>query len=175
MRKGGGMIVGIDLSLTATGICYLRSKQEIKKNKTILVKTKERGIGRLINIRTNLEELINNINPNIVVLEDYSFNSRSGQCFSIGELGGVIKTMLYESLFGFDILLIPPTCLKKFVTGSGKSNKEIMMVKTLSKYGLEFTDNNLCDAFGLVMIGKAVIEGTIIKYEQDVLDKIRVL
>lgn len=49
--------------------------------------------------------------------------------------------------------------LKKFITGKGTNAKEVLMMYTLKKYGLEFTNNNLCDAHGLARIAAALASG----------------
>jgi crossover junction endodeoxyribonuclease RuvC len=67
--------------------------------------------------------------------------------FSIGELGGVIKLLLYDNsiLFG----LVQPTVLKKFVTGKGNSKKELMLLNVYKKFGFDTDNNNIADAYAL--------------------------
>lgn len=161
-------IVGIDLSLTSTGTCTLIED----KHTTSLIKTKKKGCSRLIHIRNEIVNILDDIDPDLVVVEGYSYGSK-GHAFSIGELGGLIKEMLFSCLF--NTVIVPPTCLKKFVTAKGNSGKEIMLVKTLVKYGIEFGDDNLCDAFGLAKMGKAYLKGTKIKYEQEALKGVEIL
>jgi crossover junction endodeoxyribonuclease RuvC len=166
--------LGIDLSLTSTGICVIDDEfNEIAITFSELIKPKCKGVARLVYIRTELEGLLKKVKPELVALEAYSFGSRAGQAFSIGELGGVAKVLLYE--LQVETILIPPTCLKKFITGKGNAPKDVMLMKTLSKYKREFTDNNLCDAFGLAMMGHAYLYGTGIVYEREALKKISVL
>ena len=163
--------LGIDLSLTGTGLCVLDSNKPnwIKVN---LIKTNKRGCRRLRYIKEKIALCTELFKPDIVVLEGYSYGSRTGQAFSIGELGGVVKLELF---FKYKTLIVPPTCLKKFITGKGTTGKDIMLLKTFKKYGVEFTDNNKCDAFGLAQMGKTFTESTKIGYEREALEKIKFL
>jgi Holliday junction resolvasome RuvABC endonuclease subunit len=43
----------------------------------------------------------------------------------------------------------PPPTLKKYVTGSGKGNKNVMLQRVYRNWGAQFTDDNLADAFGM--------------------------
>ena len=136
-----------------------------------IIKSKLRDAHRLLEIRREIFKVLEAMDPQLVVVEDYSYGSR-GNTFSIGELGGVIKLGLFER--GFRVLLVPPKSLKKFIAGNGNASKDLMMLKTYKKYDVEFEDNNLCDAFGLVQVGKAYLKGTDINYEKEVLKKVEV-
>jgi Holliday junction resolvasome RuvABC endonuclease subunit len=52
--------------------------------------------------------------------------------------------------------------LKKFITGKGKGDKDMMMMEIYKQYGHEALDNNEADAFGLAACGLAVM-GTPLK------------
>lgn len=73
--------------------------------------------------------------------------SRAGQAFSIGELGGVIKLMLHMNKIPYTD--VPPTVLKKFVTGKGTAMKDDIMLHVYKKWGWTAPDNNQADAYGL--------------------------
>lgn len=166
------MILGLDLSLLKTGYCLMNGSNDVIISSDV-IETKLRGVERLIYIREAIQEItLNWGNPDLVVLEGYSMGSK-GHAFSIGELGGLIKTFLYEE--GYEILIVPPKSLKKFVTGNGNSGKDLMLLKTYKKYGKEFEDDNICDAYGLCMVGKAYLQGTDIEYEKEVLKKVEIL
>jgi hypothetical protein len=66
------------------------------------------------------------IGNNAIFIEDYSFGAKSNNVFHLGELGGVIKTSLYDedinSISAFNILQI-----KKFWTGNGSAKKIDML------------------------------------------------
>jgi len=58
-----------------------------------------------------------------VYLEDYSFGSK-GRVFNIAENTGILKYNLY--LQGNPIILLPPSIIKKYATGKGNADKELM-------------------------------------------------
>lgn len=60
----------------------------------------------------------------IIFLEGYSFGSRAGLAFNIGELGGLLKHKLYKNNNEYHI--VPPTVVKKFATSKGNSKKDMM-------------------------------------------------
>jgi|TARA_B100000809_G_scaffold246038_1_gene273588 Holliday junction resolvasome RuvABC endonuclease subunit len=59
-----------------------------------------------------------------VVLEDYSYGS-TGRVFNIAENVGILKFKLKQN--GFRYETVPPTVIKKYATGKGNSNKEVML------------------------------------------------
>ena len=61
--------------------------------------------------------------PNKVYLEDYSYAS-TGRAFSIGENVGILKNKLWHQGIKFEV--VAPTQVKKFATGKGNGNKELM-------------------------------------------------
>ena len=104
-------LLGLDLSLTSTGYsCGLVNG---------VIASKERGVVRLKEIAEAIKKLILELNIEVVILEGYSFASRSGQAFSIGELGGVVRLTLHE--LGVPYIEVPPTCRAKFATGRGNA------------------------------------------------------
>lgn len=58
-----------------------------------------------------------------VFLEGYSLGSK-GKVFSIAENTAVLKYMLMER--GTPVTIFPPTTVKKFASGKGNANKDIM-------------------------------------------------
>ena len=163
--------IGIDLSLTSTGICVLKDKTY----EANIIKTKLKGCARLIYIKDKIEDiLLSHFHGRdmLIAIEGYSYGS-VGKMADIGELGGVVKTMIFDN--NFKTIVIPPTSLKKFITGKGNSPKDIMISKTLKKYNVEFENNNKCDAFGLAQMAKAYEEGTKIQYEKDALKGVDLL
>ena len=61
----------------------------------------------------------------IIQIEDYSFGS-TGRVFHIAENLGLLKYKLKMEC-SWDYNLIPPSVIKKFATGKGNANKELMI------------------------------------------------
>lgn len=132
-------VVGLDLSLTATGYCHPSGETET-------LSSKQSGMDRIRDITQQVTERLSGNPRALVVLEDYAF-SRGGHAHEIGELGGVVKDHLIE--MGQRYVLIGPSSVKKFATGKGNANK-IEMGVAAAKIGQDFAgDDNRCDAWWL--------------------------
>jgi len=149
--------VGIDLSMTNTGLICLKNG---KINKQLNIKTTFEGrniydrIKRIEKIKNDIMKFLDK-SVDIVVIEGYSFLSRKGQAFSLGELGGVIKYFIIQN--SYNLIEVSPTQLKKFVTGKGNCEKDLMLKEVYKYWKADFNDNNLADAFGLAKIGEYIL------------------
>ena len=106
-------ILGLDLSLTSTGVC-------IGDDECVAYHSDSEDTQRLTDIRnyvlgTGLEE-----NIKCVIMEGYSYGSRS-RAHALGELGGVIKVAFDEAWI--PLVIVPPTSRDKFATGRGNAGK----------------------------------------------------
>lgn len=141
-------VIGLDLSLTGTGMVVLDDQGDVLHASTI--KTKTNGMERLLQIKHVIMQQYDVHAPTITCIEGYSMGSRSGQAFSIGELGGVIRLMLHQWQRPYKD--VAPTSLKKFVTGKGSAMKDEVMMHVFKRWGWEAGDNNQADAYGLARI-----------------------
>jgi crossover junction endodeoxyribonuclease RuvC len=98
----------------------------------------------------------------LIAMEAYSMAERYGQHAS-GEIGAAIKLALldhFTSADGIDItaypVLVAPQQLKKFATGSGNAKKEMIPKEVLKRWGADFDDGNLAEAYVLARIAHAV-------------------
>lgn len=137
-------IVGIDYSLTSPSVCVIHSglirmcafhtKKEYKEvqhenfriclypqiSYTSEQERHDKLSGWALGIIVNYAGEQPRVN-----IEGYSFGSSSGRAFDIAENGGLLKHKLWTQDIKFNI--IPPTTLKKFVTGKGNAKKEQMI------------------------------------------------
>ena len=160
--------VGIDPSLTATAIVILDAEAEIEFK--AIIKSKLRGVDRLLEIETEVQNSLLNTSLSHICIEGYSFGSRVGQAFSIGELGGILKRLLTVKQKLYTV--IQPTSLKKFVTGKGNCPKDLILKEVYKKWSVDLNDNNLADAYGLARIAYgAYHKEELLKYEMEVIEK----
>lgn len=135
------MIVGLDLSLTATGIAT-------PKHVGVLT-SRRRGMERLDDLRSHIISHVNT--GDIVIIEGYSYASHN-QAHQLGELGGVIRHMLWDH--GIAYIDVPPATLKKFATGKGSANKSAMGLAA-ARAGYDGPgDDNAIDAWWLRQLGE---------------------
>lgn len=133
-------VVGLDLSLTATGIAYADGS-------FTTVTTAAKGEERIVALRSAVLNAV--IFADLVVIEGYSMASRHG-AHQLGELGGVIRVALHEA--GIPFVEIAPTRLKKWATGKGNANKDEMLVRA-ARLWPTVTTNDEADAGFLRQMG----------------------
>lgn len=142
--------VGLDISLTGSGVCVLASDYSIIDTALISVKPEETGL-RLFLIRNQIQDFLKQHNKEVSLccIEGPSFGSKDGgRLFQIGECTGVLKLMLFE--LGIPIVIAVPSQLKKYISGTGKDvKKEHIMLDIYKKYNVELRDNNVADAYVL--------------------------
>lgn len=144
--------VGLDLSLTGSGVVVLDSKGDVEFAETI--KTNQSGEQRLVTIKDRIITIVSDCQPEMICIENYAMGIRAGQSFSIGELGGVIKVGLYQQ--GHAFTLVTPTRLKKYITGKGVAEKDMILLSVYKNFGYEAKDNNVADAYGLAHIARSL-------------------
>lgn len=152
------MIMGLDLSLRRTGVALIWTSKGEWDFHTLLIEppVELREGGRLMYIERELRRLVDAFEPNFAALEGYSYGSLTGQ-FQLGEVGGLARLVLAGSNTPY--VVVPPTTLKKYVTGSGNANKIAMALQLNKELDITLYDDNEVDALCLAALG-AHIWGT---------------
>lgn len=165
-------IFGIDLSFSNTGYYILQDKPEFG---IISSKPAEfnNDMSRINYITDCLMEKIESVKPDLILMEDYFVGPNAFSVTKLVGLGSIMRFKILKSGRGF--LLIAPTQLKKFQTGSGKAKKDNMLLSIFKKHGFETTSNDLADACALCYFGDAYLkylsgDREFLKYELDVLE-----
>ena len=154
--------VGLDLSLVKTGIAIVRSDNKVLYSG--LVKSKPNG-DKPINELKRLDAIVNEIMSHLkadkidlVVIENLAFMARNTTALTqLAGLNYLIRTRLWKELH-IPFIMVAPTSLKKFITGSGKGDKSLMMMSVLRDYDFESLDDNECDAYSLAILGLALLK-----------------
>lgn len=136
-------VVGLDLSMTATGIADADGK-------TSTVKPHGSGDARLTEIRAEVRTAV--YGSDFVVIEDLPANAKSAGI--TGMVHGAIRVMLQS---GPPYVLLTPATLKKFATGRGNAGKPEMAVALFKRAGLELGDDNQVDAWWLRAAGLTIL------------------
>lgn len=140
-------VVGLDLSLTSTGLCVDGEAQTVT--------TAAKGVERLAALSHAITEKIEVLPSPVVCVEGYSFGSRNSQAHAIGELGGVVRYLLWGLRVPF--VDIPPTCRAKFATGRGNAGKDEVVSAISARTGIVWAGkgaNDRCDAWILEEMGR---------------------
>lgn len=173
-------VTGIDPSLSGTGVVNLKKSitgfggQFLWDYTTITSAPQEGVSGRLrrySQMATGVLEMIDESKPELVLIEGYSFGSKGCAVTQLAEYGGILRLRLMGE--GFKVVEVPPSSLKKFVTGQGNANKIKVVAALVKRYGVEFENDNEYDAYGLARMGAAMCGWvTPTKAEAEVLKKL---
>lgn len=137
-------VLALDLSLTSTGVA-------LPDGTVQRLTTPLRGCERLAHLRNSVARLcvdeVGRPKADLVVVEEYAFSRAAAHSHELGELGGVIRLWLHESLIPW--CPIGPSTLKKFATGKGNASKEDMLVAAVKRLGYDGSSNDEADALWL--------------------------
>lgn len=164
---------GLDLSLTATGVCVDGACSTIR--------SKLKGMERLIEIRDRTLRAISPsygklgwVPADIVAIENYAFGATRGtHSHALGELGGVVRLALYEANVPY--IDVPPAVLKRWAVQKGNAGKDEMIAAAV-RAGYQGHDNNEADAWWLQQIAAAKLGQIEVNQERrKMLDKLEIL
>ena len=146
-------IMGIDQSLTGTGIVVLNEGYQIVYNQLIVTKPKDFDleIKRLVFIKNSIEKICIDHNVDQGFMEGFAYGSKGQAIFQIAGLGYLIRELFHDK--NLPLTIITPGELKKYATGKGNCHKDLVLLGVYKKFGVEFDDDNICDAYVLARMG----------------------
>lgn len=119
------IVVGIDTSLTSTGIAVVDDGRIIlldsvkstgKAGDSVITKTH-----RIQSCADRVLAIVNRYSPQLIVIEGPSFNSRFGAPHDrAGLWWGIVIPLILD---GKNVAVAPPTCRAKYGTGKGNAKK----------------------------------------------------
>ena len=142
--------VGLDQSYSGFGIVELNNSGD---SATELWKFPPKGgdgqrLGeiyvRLVTLFMQFQDSYDEVH---IAMEGYAMG-RTFNREKLGELGGIVK-LAHSTVFGTDPTVVPPTSLKKFITGKGNANKKEVIAAVQSKWQSDIKNDNVADAYGL--------------------------
>lgn len=137
--------MGIDPSLLSTGVCYTGHTEVIKTSPIL-------GMERLVLILREISERMDGDLTTHACIEGYYITpGRMMNTIGMAELGGAIKLLCRSR--GLPTIVVPPATLKKYITGKGNADKQMVMQAVKKRWGKSFTSNDMADAYGLFMFG----------------------
>jgi Holliday junction resolvasome RuvABC endonuclease subunit len=144
-------VVGLDLSMTATGIAE-------RDGRTYTYNPGVKGDHRLTSIRKAVGLAVGQ-GVDLVVIEDAVV--RSPAAVELGMVHGVVRPSLLA--VGVRYVLIAPATLKKYATGKGNATKPDMRMALYQRMGIDLRDDNQVDATwlryaGLQLLGEPVVQ-----------------
>jgi Holliday junction resolvasome RuvABC endonuclease subunit len=145
------IILGLDLSLTGTGMSVVQSGAADGKGllATINTTAKTRTEDRLITIRRTVAQASSGIDA--AIIEGLSYGSVGGAQAERSALHWMVRVDLYQ--MGIPYVVVTPMSLKKFVCGSAKVEKSMMIREVFRRWNVEAANDNEADAAALAHLG----------------------
>lgn len=174
------LYLGIDQSYDGFGMAALESESGMADVVTLHFPARKFGSGvdRLWVIHealsAHLDAWLGNAPIEHVCMEGYSIGSQHSRAHAAGELGAIVKLTLLGRLPipACYPTIVPPSTLKKYVTGKGSSPKDVMIKEVYRKWGRDLNDNNAADAYGLSKLAQAIVDGAELEYEKAAIAKL---
>lgn len=137
--------VGLDLSLSSTGIALADGTVTMVKTEPL------RGMERIERVRSAVANALEPMNGRgktecLVAVEGYA-PTHIGTAIGAGELGGVIRHMLWRQAIPFAV--VTPGSLKLYATGHGNASKTGMVIAARERLGYEGQWHDEADALWL--------------------------
>lgn len=146
-------VMGVDTS-TKTGYVILDDEGEVVNVGVLSWKPELNRFARYHKYVRGITALVDAYGVDLVVIEGYSFAGKFNNSLQY-ELGACIRMGLFEEEVPF--VEVPPTNLKKFVTGKGNSKKDLMLLNVYKRWEFDTEDDNEADAYGLAKFGRALL------------------
>ena len=150
--------IGLDLSLTHTGFVIVQDDGNVLSSGVIKSKPcGDKPADETRRIRRIVEDTMAKITivPDLVVIENLAFMAQGISLTQLAGLSYYTRINLLDRNWPF--ILVAPTSLKKFITGSGKGDKNMMLMSVYKNYGFEATDDNVADGYSLAICGLALL------------------
>lgn len=154
------IIASIDYSMTSPAICVADSNTDIKFDKCFFynisdIKNKpmrknihytqmphyKNDEDRFDKLSNWAIEILKANEVETVIIEGYSFGSKSNRLFQIGENCGILKFKIFSDL-SLPIITIPPTEIKKIYSGNGNASKDMMVETLFNKENIKLGENS---------------------------------
>lgn len=165
----GPVAIGIDPSLTNFAMVAF-SPSDGAAFRAQLLQPQTRGAERLCEIQDRLADFIHDFEDVTDIAMEGTVRM-SAAASVLGELSGATRSYLFRHFDKLIPLNVPPMTLKKYINGTGKGvNKSQILLSCYKKWGVELSDDNVADAYGLARIAAGHADLT---YEKEVLSRLK--
>jgi len=144
------IFVGMDPSYNGFAIILLDKDANIVEQKLFKSDSKLEAEDRIIQLEKEFKFVANIRQLKKLYIEGPSYASRGAFVLQMGALHFFIRIFFRKKNIEYKV--ITPGTIKKFITGKGTAKKDLMLLKVYKKFGVEFEDDNLCDAYSLARL-----------------------
>jgi crossover junction endodeoxyribonuclease RuvC len=147
-------VIGLDLSLTSTGIAVIDRDGPITLRRIATTGKTTDTLAerwyRLDRIVGPLKHLVDRHQPALIVIEGPSYGSRTGHQHDRSGLWWLVVDALPEP-----IVEVPPTVRMRYATGKGQAQKDAVLAAVVRRYPhADVTGNDVADALVLAAMGR---------------------
>lgn len=168
-RKPKYRILGVDFSLTCTGVAFPDGNTAIVEPPMDM-----RGMERVEWIVDSFKGILALSQPTHVCMEGYAMLRGGYGTFETAEAVGCLKLLFFQQ--GLPTILVPPKTLKKFITGNGNATKNQMMAALKKVWGVSFVSSDRADAYALRAFAmEKLVPGAVSRGNQQSLGKAKML
>ena len=143
------MILGLDLSLTATGWATIHPDGTTHTG--IIPDSKGHIADRLARWETALYNLTDTYQPDHIYVEDLAGNQRGA--FELGHVHALFWRVMWGANTVERTTMVNATTLKTYATGKGNASKALVLVEAVKRLGYDGYDDNEADALWLADMG----------------------
>lgn len=145
-------VTGIDLSLTATGVCAAKLDWGIRDWYTDTLKPpKMSGLPRLDWLVARIVEHCPA--KALIVMEGPAFGAKGSAYHQLAGLWWIVRRELRLQRPDSAVAVVPPSNLKRIALGKGVGDKDAVMLATARRFPGFQGDNNAADALWLAVLG----------------------
>lgn len=173
------VVVSIDPSIGGAAICGGGINWPINN---LILEVKTAGepakelVGRISRWKKHVQQImsvVDRYDPELLLIEGYSFGSKGKSILDLAELGGLLRKELLQ--LRAIVVEVPPHNLKLFVTGKGNANKTQVIASLARQHKAQYASNDEYDALGLWLMGRAILTGkTSSASQRKALEKLKV-
>lgn len=139
-----GFVLGVDLSLTSTGIAQRRTVGRLTPPKGVT------GLDRLRWIRQHV--LVASAGVDLVVVEGLAFSSNTGKASERAGAWWLVVDALDAA--GLSVAVVPPASRCRYATGKGNAPKDAVLAAACRRFpDVDVTGNDQADALWLAAMG----------------------
>lgn len=141
------VVVGLDLSVRCSGIAHADGYVDTYKPEADAATNM--GLDRLCEVRDHILDILPG-DIELVMMEGLAFDAHDTSR-QLAQLTGIVRAALFDRRVQF--LVVTPSTLKKYATGSGRSTKAQVLQQAQRRLGYEGTLHDEADALWLRAIG----------------------
>lgn len=143
------MILGLDLSLTATGWATITHDGDLETG--VLPDFKGHIAHRLAVWERELDQLATLFNPDRIYVEDLAGNQHGA--FELGMIHATFWRAIWANGMVDRVTMVNAATLKTYATGKGNAPKALVLTEAVRRLGYDGYDHNEADAAWLADMG----------------------